>query len=72
MEGLLMDILQQQLWNTRESVRWAGRYEPHSSFAASAEQEGSRIAGLVELCKRPLGRRWRGGCLQQNVRRIKR
>lgn len=67
MEGFLMTVLQQQLRNMRESVRWASKYEPSRSFIASGEQESSRIAELVKVCRWPLGRRWRPICLQQNV-----
>lgn len=46
-----MAVLQQQLGNMRESVRWASKYEPSSSLTARGEQEGSRIAELVEVCR---------------------
>lgn len=51
MEGFFMAVLQQQLRNMRETVRWASKYEPSSSLIASGEQEGSRIAELVEVCR---------------------
>jgi len=64
-----MAVLQQHLRNM--GVCEASKYEPSRSFSASGEQEGSRIAEVVKICKRPLGRRWRTSCPQQNVTRVR-
>lgn len=43
--------LSKSSWRSRQSVSQAKKYEPSRSFIASGEQEDTKIAELVKVCR---------------------